>query len=1029
MILAAFGAIAQQTINGKVTDLVNGEALTGVNVVIKGTTKGTITDIDGAFQIVANSNDVLVFSFIGYRQQEVAVNGKNSINVLLEQSTETLDELVIVGYGVQSKKVVTGAISQVDAESIQRVAVTGLDQAMQGKVAGVQVTQNSGAPGGAVSIRVRGTFSATSGANEPLYVVDGVPLNTNPMQVQTASGTQMGNAISSINPADIESIEILKDASAAAIYGSRAARGVVLITTKRGKSGEGVISFDAYYGIQSLQKQIPMANATQWGNFQVYVSEISKQKLVADWKDDPSVLGVGTNWQDEVFHPAAVQNYNLSFSGGNDRSTYSISGNYYNHDGIILNSNFKRYSMRVNTDNKVKSWFNAGNSFYFGRTQDIYVRTDDQHHGIIKDILQQTPALPLMNEDGTYAGPVGAYMPDIDNPYAKNITIDQNIARNKLIASVYGEIIFSKNLRLRSNFGIDYTNTNQLWFEPTYVRGSLKSETAKLIEWKMEHTQWINENVLTYSNSFGKHNVVALAGISAQEHFYNGIKAGGTGFQDESLKVINQSSLDSRTSEGWKGHGAIASQFGRITYDFDSKYLFTANIRRDGSFKFGPENRWGVFPSISAGWRFTAEPFWENFSNILSEGKLRAGYGQVGSDAINDYEYLSTINTTQIYYVFNDASGQELYAPAAVPTKAENPKLKWESSEETTIGTDLAFLNNRLTLNMDYFIKNTKDMLITKPIPATSGMSSSPRVNGGKVQNKGFEMEISFRKVTGDFQYSIGANFTSIQNKVLYLAGEEDKFDGMFSRTMEGYPIGAFFGYQVEGIFQTQDEIDELNNKLTSTDGSKVNYQSAGTAPGDIKFKDISGPDGIPDGRITPLDRTILGSPHPAFTYGFNLNLSYKGFDMVAVVDGIYGNQIVNTTRMWTENLGLKRNLTLEAYENYWRPDRPGNIYPRPVVNDVNQNNRFSDRWLEDGSYVRLRTLTIGYTIPTEVAAMFKIKSMRLYLSGQNLWIHTKYSGYDPEVGIFQGNSLNAGIDYGRYPSPKTIMFGVNLRF
>ncbi len=1019
--------ITAQTIEvtGTVTDEQTGETLPGVNVVEVGTQRGVTTDANGVFTIsVTSEESMLRFSFIGYLTEIVQVNDRRVINIALDYDIVSLEEYVVVGYGQQSKRVVTGSISSIDSERLERIPVTSLDQAIQGQAAGVMVTQNSGAPGGAASIRVRGVFSVTGG-NEPLYVIDGVPVNTNPMQVQTTAGTQMGNPLASLNPNDIASIEILKDASAAAIYGARASRGVVLITTKRGESGEGRISFDTYTGIQSVRKTYSTANATQWADYQNYLAETGPSLANPEW-EDPSVLGVGTNWQDEIFGSAALTSYNLRFSGGTDRSTYSISGNYYDQDGIILNSNFKRFSIRANSDNKLNSWFNAGSSIYFGRTDDNYVNTDDEYHSVIAEALRLSPALPLKDEDGNFAGPTGVFLPDIDNTVAKHTEKTQQLLRNKIIGSVYGEILFSDRLTFRSSFGIDYTNTNQIWFEPSFERGGMSNETARLNEWRMEHTQWINENVLTYANSFGKHNINALLGFSAQEHFGNGLRTSGNDLIDERLPAINLTNPDTRTGQGWKYHGAVLSQFGRITYDYDTKYLLTANIRRDGSSKFGPKNRYGIFPSVSVGWNATQEPFLENLKDIM-EARVRFGYGQVGSDAIPDYFFISTLNTTDIYYVFNNENNEEVYAPGAVPTRLENPNLHWEASEELNWGADFSFLNNRLNLTLEYFIKNTKDMLIQTPIPATSGITQWPWVNAGKVQNKGLEIELGFRKATGDFQYNISANFTSINNKVKYLAGENDLYYfglpgiGTFSLTSEGYPIGAFYGFIVAGMFQSIEEIEGLAQ--IDEDGNIIHYQHRNTAPGDFKFKDISG-----DGMVRPqTDRTIIGSPWPDFTFGLNMSFSYKNFDLITVLDGVYGNDIVNMPRMWLESMGGRTNISKEAYENFWKPDRMSETFPRPTIIDPNANRRFSTRWLEDGSYLRIRNVTIGYTLPHRYSNAMRMERLRVYVSAQNLHVFTNYSGYDPEVGSYRQDARATGVDFGRYPSPRTISIGVNM--
>jgi len=1025
-------------VKGVVTEAQTGEPLIGTNVFVQGTTNGTTTGLDGSYTInIGNTeNPVLTFSFVGYVEKSIPVNGQSTINVQLDGDFTALDEIQVVGYGVQRKRVVTGAISSVDSEELNQTASAGLDQALQGKSAGVFVTQNSNAPGGGVSVRIRGVHS-TTGGNEPLYVVDGVPVSNSNDFVSVVNGGQGGSPISSINPEDIESIEILKDASAAAIYGTRAAAGVILITTKKGKQGTSRINFNSYYGIQEITKTIPLTNAT---NFAILDNEMRANALkpLNNELFNPEALGEGINWQDQIFRTGTLQNYNLSVSGGNERSTYLLSGNYYSNKGVINNSAFDRYSFRVNTDNKLTDWIKVGNHLTYSNSTEDYVITDSETWGAISNSLRQMPTVPVFLENGLYGGMTGVFDYTVRNPVAIVREWQQDINRDYVLGDLNLEITPFKNFTYRTVLGIEYRASSQSFFQPQNIGGGLVDEVSTKKEYRNSRKKILYDNIFTYANTFREnHNFSLMFGTSLQQWSGESLSGSGQEFpSNDSWWDLSLSTNGTQNAGGGTFSGAYVSQFGRLTYDYKSKYLFTSNIRRDGSTKFGPKQRYGVFPSFSAGWRFTEEDFAAGIKGFLTDGKIRAGYGIVGSDAIGDFRYLSLLSSFE--YTLNGET-----AKGFGPKSLENPSIRWEESEQISVGSDLSFLHNKVTFVVDYYIKNTTGMLIPMPVPATSGIypkvpsdqnqlaNAFPIVNIGKVKNTGFEFELNYRKAEGEFHYNIGANFSYMQNEVLDMGYEGNAFNSYrfqgttVTRTEVGQPIGSFYGYVTEGIFENYDQIaahaDQGNTDPYAYDRSLDPQPHKYTAPGDIIFKDINH-----DGIINEKDRTFIGSPFPDFVYGFNIGADYKNISLSIFAQGVVGAEIMNLNRYYNEGMVGAGNFAEEAV-NRWQPDAADTDFPRAILTDPNGNIRVSDRWMESGDYLRISNIQLGYTFPASLLQRANIRMLKIYVTAKNLYTFTNYSGYDPDIGAFQGDAQRSGIDLGRYPLSRTFLFGINL--
>ncbi len=1025
---------AQTTVTGTVSD-VNG-SIPGVNIILKGTSTGTTADFDGNYSINIPADGVLVFSSIGYTSKEVTINGQTQINIVLEPSTDTLDEVVVIGYGTMKKSDLTGAISSIKAEDLEDQPFAGIDQALAGRVSGITVTQNSGAPGGGVSIRVRGITSLT-GSNEPLYVIDGVPIdggdNNDSFSFSTlggGNGQTKVSALSTINPADIASIEVLKDASATAIYGSRAANGVILITTKKGRDGKTTISYNTYTGIQQVTKQLDVMNLQQYAQYSSDVAVSLGQNIPFEF-ENPALLGEGTDWQSEIFRDAPITDHQFSVSGGSEKTKFYTSLGYFKQDGIVINTDFKRISMRLNLDHKVSNNFKIGNNITVSKS-DEHITLNDDEAGIISTAVRQSPNVPVYYSNGEWGGPTdNAGISGGVNPVALSEIKNNELARVKVNGNFYGEFNFLKGFTFRSELGYDYNTGKTSVFNPTYTIGegdnaSVVTESTS-IKQNTENFYWIFKNYLTYNKTINKHSINALLGQESQQSKWYGITGSRRGFLTNDIHALNAGDADTATASQYEGTNSLLSFFGRVNYNFDSKYLVTATLRADASSNFGKNNKWGYFPSFSVGWIISNEAFMEN-SKIVSLAKIRAGYGEVGNQNIPGYSYGAALRTTPSRW----GSG---FSQANIA----NPGVKWESTKSTNIGLELGFIQNKLKLEVDFYKKISSDFLFRQPLPNYLGAMTNadylglapPYVNLGEMENTGVDLTLNARIISKeDFNWSLTGVYSMYKNKLTAMSGQNDaiyqtfEFNNTLTRTQIGEPVGQFYGHIADGIFQS---IEELNNSPYQGDIDEDN----GIWLGDMKFKDISGPEGIPDNIVDDYDKTSIGNPHPDFIYSLTNNLSYKDFDFTITLLGSQGNEIYNWTRRMTEGMREVRGNQLTTVLNrYIEGVNTDTDIPRYVNGDPNGNSRVSSRFVEDGSYLRIQNITLGYSIPSSVLdKQSAISRLRVYTTIQNLYTFTNYSGLDPEVGAYSQNALLMGVDNGRYPVPRTLMLGLNLAF
>jgi len=1051
--------IAQQrTVTGRVTSAEDGSPIPGVTVLIKGTTsRGTATDGTGNYSIpVPQAGATLLFSFVGKIPQEIPVGTGNVINVVMKSSLVGLDEVVVVGYGTSKRSDLTGALSTVTGEKLRNTVTTNIDQALQGRVAGVQVTQNSGQPGGAASLRIRGSSSIT-GSSEPLYVIDAVPFQGDGQVVAGfdwaggANGQNRVNPLSTINPADIVNIEILKDASATAIYGSRAANGVVLITTKHGRSGEAKISYNTFYAVQSLQKKLPMMDLPQFADYQLQISKDLNMTPNERYLD-PSLLGPGTDWQNEVFRKAGIQSHQLSVTGGTDKTTYAISGGWFNQDGIIIGSSFDRFTTRMNLDSQLKKWLKVGGNLSYAKTNEK-ITLNDGGDGVIMQALSMQPDVAVKDMYGNYSGPDVSLGGVSYNPVAAALQRNNTLARERVMVNVYANATLMQGLDYRSEFGIDNNNSMNQAFHPTFKWGALIN-TENQMRQRVEKTFfWIWKNYLTYNLHFGEaHNLTAMVGTEAQRSDWEGIQITKKNFTSNDIQNLSQGDDKTSSTSGWKDAASLLSYFGRFNYNYADRYLATFTLRADGSSKFGPNNKWGYFPSGSFAWRISNEKFMEKADKI-SNLKLRVGYGLVGNQAIGTYLYGSSLITVKT--PFGTAYRME---------KISNPNLKWEATSQFNLGLDMSLFYGRVDLSVDLYNKQTKDMLLQLSIPSYLGGTgwddiSAPYANVGKMENKGVEITLLTRNIMREkFSWTTDFTFTLNRNLVKELDAADRVYWGSLywysefqtvSMTAAGYPLGVFYGYQTEGIFTDQQDI--LNHAVQIVDPTSVSSETpkgknlvnktTGVWIGDIKFKDMNG-----DGVINTDDQTVIGDPNPDFSFGFNNTFSYGPFDLSIYLAGAYGYDILNYSRVVTEGMTSIYNNQSAAVDNRARiglidPNGsdldPANVYllntdaalPRPTTTDNNRNNRMSDRFIEDGSYLRIQNVSLSYTLPNRWAQALKVDKLRVYVNGQNLLVLSNYSGYDPEIGAFNQNSRMQNIDMGRYPTPKMVSFGLDIEF
>lgn len=1003
--VGSFSTFAQNQINGLITDTA-GEPLIGASILIKGTSTGTITDYDGKYELrIEADQKVLIISYTGYEDQEITIGNRTTVDITLAESISLIEEVVVVGYGTQKRSKISGAVSTVTSDEITESPVLRTEQALQGRIAGVQVSQNSGSPGSALTVRVRGV--GTINNSDPLYIVDGIPVE----------------GIDFLNPNDIESINVLKDAASSAIYGARGANGVVLITTKGGKINQaGKISYDAYYGVQSPWKQMNLLNAREYAILS-NEANINSGNVPLQEFSNPDQLPEGTDWQSAIFQDAPIYSHQLSFTGGSERSSYTASGNYFVQDGIIggRKAGFERYTVRLNSRNKLKDWLTIGNTLGFTYLTRNALPENNEFATPLVRALNMDPVTPVRKPDGTFAY---SYYSDTDitNPVNAIQQINDKWTTHRIVGSVYGEVDISKKIKFRSVYSVDATFATKDVFRPSFdlsvntlLSDAPAGEKNFINGVTKEHNTWRNwqwENVATYTDVIAdRHNIAFTLGTTVLNNRFD--YAGGSNTNlpsnDPNDAYISNTidPISSQSAYAGATESALLSFFGKVNYDLDDKYLFSATFRADGSSRFGRNNRYGYFPSFSLGWVLNREDFW-SMDNV-SLFKLRGSWGQNGNDKIGDYSFSTIVNAGQ-NYAFGP---EEIITNGNVPLVSANPDLKWETSTQTDIGLDVEMYEGKINFVADYYIKNTSDMLYAAPIPFVAG-TQAPVRNIGEVENKGVELSLSYRNRDKAFKYSIGANIAFVTTDVLSLGegGEPITTGNVFSsgaasRTEVGHPIASFYGYVTDGLFQNRQEIEAHA------------FQNENTAPGDIRFKDLN-----EDGIINNFDRDYIGNPTPDFTYGINADFEYKGFDVSLFLQGIQGNDIFNGIVRYDFSYTNRPQSVL----NRWTGAGTSNTEPRVTVNDPNFNARVSDRFVEDGSYIRLKNVQIGYSLPKSIVSKLKIDKFRLYLSAQNLLTITDYSGLDPEIGATQG-ALDLGIDRGFYPQSRTFLGGVNITF
>ncbi len=997
-------------ISGRVTDE-EGETLVGASILLKGTSIGTTTNVSGNYTFdVPNGEGTLVFSYIGYITQEVPINNRTVIDVSLAPDVQALQEVQIVGYGTQAKAEVTSAIASVTSEEIKDMPLVGLDQALQGRAAGVQVTNNSGAPGGGVSIRIRGTSSLGAG-NEPLYVVDGVPIN-NTQTSNQQTGEERINGMSNINPSDIESIEILKDAASTSIYGARAANGVVLINTKRGKAGKQQVDLNAWYGFSQVANRYDLLNASEFatlvneGLATVNVAPAFTQEFI----DNPTV---DTDWQNEIFQTAPTANVNFSTRGGSDKTQYMLSLGYMDQQGVIIESQFKRYSLRINLDQKINEKIKIGNSLNISYTNNDRLRNTGAARSdggeqnflfgspVLTTAHARSPATPVRNPlTGEYSfDPLAPLFP---NPVAMAEAQDINNNTVRAIGNVFAEWEIIKGLRFRSQLGTDIRYENEDFFMPPFPDQRQGNGTGRASVRNYNEFLWLTENYLTYDfNVAQNHNFQALAGASFQESQWESSFAYVAGFGSDRIKTLNGGSqilTSTSDAESW----GIASYFGRLNYSLGGKYLLSFNYRVDGSSRFGPNNKYGHFPSASVGWNVIEESFMQGMP-WMTNLKLRASYGVTGNQEIGNYSHLGTLGVGG----GTNLGRNYLNRLGAVVNNIPNEDFSWEQTTQFNAGADVGLFNNRLSITGDYYVKTTSDLLLFIPLPRTSGFAST-LTNIGEMENRGIELALNTINMDGDFTWRSNLNFSMNKNKVLSLVGGQD-IRVRESIVRENHPISFY-------LFERQQYVDPATGLTLIVD------------------QDESG--GVPNDK----DRKIMGSPLPKHIGGFTNEFSYKGFDLSVFFQWSYGNKIFNNTRKWMEEMRrdlqstIGYNTTQEAFNNRWRQAGDQTEYPGVFYDLRNQNHFLAHNgWVEDGSYLRLKTLTLGYNFPTSFTDRLRISNARVYFTSNNLLTFTDYSGYDPEVNHFTaqglGGNVATGYDYGTFPQPKTFVMGLNLSF
>jgi TonB-dependent starch-binding outer membrane protein SusC len=1001
VLIATFQVVtAQISVTGKVIDQSSGAPIPNVSITVKGSNRGTNSDASGAYKITLQTGDaILLFTSTGYTQFEAVVNKRTKVDVSLAPSSTNLSEVVVVGYGSQSKKDVTGAVSSIKGDQIQNLPVSGATQALQGRVAGVNVVRSGGSPGSTGSIRIRGTGTINNA--DPLIVIDGIP-----------SGD-----LNSVNPNDIASVEILKDASASAIYGTRAANGVVIVTTKRGNFEQPLkVSVNSYTGSSKARKTLSVLDAPTLVSLKKERYTNDGIDMVDTW-NDPYNLVQRTNWQKELFGNGITSNMDVSLTGGSAKSSFMISAGVYDEKGIIKNSYFKRYSLRINSDHKIGKRLKLGQSMQLTRGNDNSLNTLSSQDGLIWSAVRFMPFIPVKNDDGTWGSSQRSSNEygDINNPIFTSNTVDATNINTRLLANVNAEYEILKGLKLKTNLGVDGSQGSNSNFSPI-IRGQTRARANNSLSRGFgEGYSLLSEYFLSYSKLLGKHKIDAVAGYTAQTFDANSFYASKRDFPNEDF---SQRYLDAGQNFGGIGgnrsYDALQSGFGRVNYDYAKRYLLTMTFRADGSSKFDKSNRWGYFPAFSAAWRISNEKFFN--VPFINDLKLTGGWGQLGNQNVASLQYLALIGGGG-HYVFGS---NQVVSSAQV--RLPNYNISWETAQMTNIGLSAEMFNRSLQVNINYFDKTTNDMLLAPPTIGTVGRLSIPDKNVGVLSNKGVEIDLTYKNTIGELSYRIGANASFIENKVIKL------FDGNYigstiygrqsqeiSRTYEGMPLGIFYGWKTNGLYQTQAEINSdpnLKNDSRRTDGL--------ITPGDVRFIDING-----DGQITEADRSNIGSPHPKMVYGFNTDFNYKSFDLSLFFLGNQGVKLFNADRMQGIDPTYPFNMYAEV-ANRWHGANTSNTIPRMSTKRNNLNYRTSDMFIEDGSFLRLKNISLGYTFKESLTKKFGFGKTRFYVSGQNVLTFTKYSGLDPELGYIDGNK-QMNVDYAQYPQSRTWTVGLNV--
>ena len=1036
LLLFPLWAMAQKvTVKGQVTD--GQEPIIGATVKVKGAAGGSITDINGNYTISAAPDQTLVFSYVGYEPKEVKVGNRQVINVTLSEDNAVLNEVVVVGYGQMKRSDLTGSVVSVGEKAIEKSIPTSIDQVLQGRAAGVQIQANTGTPGGSSSIRIRGVNSISS-TSQPIFVIDGVIIDA-------ADGEDNGNSnpLASINPSDIVSMDILKDASATAIYGARASNGVIMITTKRGQSGEATITYDGYVGWQEMPKKLEVLNlheyADHWNNA---LSENNIRDKSSSYLR-PELLGEGTDWQDELFRKALMTNHSLSITGGNDKTTYAISGGYLQQDGIAIGSDYKRQTLRGNIDTQIKKWLKGGINFSLADSKQT---TLDQSSNIILKSLQSQPVIAVRNAEGTFAGPEENYLPT--NPMAMALIVDNYNKKTNFRINTYLEAEILSGLTFKTELSADYNFNRFYYYLPDYEFSQWNKNDTRTGRWtKTNSKYWSWRNILTYDTTFAKkHHVNVMVGQEMSYNHWEYQWGEATGYLSNSAKDLRAGRSVS-SADGYQEPTSLFSYFGRAFYNYDERYLLTATLRRDGSSKFARGNRWGWFPSAALAWRISNEQFLKD-NETLTNLKLRLGWGATGNQNIPDnWSYLALMSTT-----YNTGTTGIKNSTTA------NPNLKWETTYSTNIGLDLGLWHNRVELVFDWYYKKTKDLLLQADLPnflgnAGQGGTSAPWANVSSLRNTGVELTVNTVNIDKNgFSWRTNATISMNRNKVLSIDTETGTFARKFqsssaeevvTMTVPGKPIGQFWGYKVIGRFDKPEDFyykDAEGNvkEVARPKESAIAFND--TWYGDYIFEDRDNNDVIDDD-----DQTFIGNPEPKFTWGFGNTFSWKGFDLTIQFSGSYGNDVFNFNRRVLELSGSANNL-LTTVLDYARVEKidpngpddwrnyhvtnPGTIQPRIYTSSQkNRNDRISDAYVEDGSYIRLQNISLSYTLPRKLLQNIFLTNVKIYCNLQNLHTWTKYQGYDPEVGSLYGDALKNGIDWGRYPSPRIYTFGLNVSF